>query len=371
VAGRLGYCGKDRTRAVLTGDEVRDCWQAERATPEPFLGLFGSLYSPAPPPVRVEAPWPAAPTASVVAQRTWNAIVAGGTREDPITARSGSVAVAARPVRERGSATRPARPLPAWLEARTSLATTGPVGAPDALTPTPAAPATTPRPAAPATAPTGSALLPVIDTLDVPQVVDAETLVRRDMRTHASLATPALATPPLHADPVMPARTVTTWSAAAPVAAAPSVLPAPSVPAITRWRHPSIDERAALPAVPPAMPPAADDATGRRTSALSLFPATLANRLRQHLGTRGLRALATPEGQAPVASSVPLAASPRERQPFATARPSGPGRLVEAPTVPPVMSLGDQLRRAEQIRRERALLDAAGLRDLHGRDPRA
>jgi hypothetical protein len=26
VAGRLGYCGKDKRRAPLVGDEVRGCW---------------------------------------------------------------------------------------------------------------------------------------------------------------------------------------------------------------------------------------------------------------------------------------------------------------------------------------------------------
>lgn len=131
-------------------------------------------------------------------------------------------------------------------------------------------------------------------------------------------------------DDGMPARTVTTWVASAPLAAAPSVLPAPTAPAATRWRHPSIDERAAAPAAPIATPPPADDPTSRRTPALSLFPATLANRLRQRLGTRGLRSAATPADQAPVAGWATPPASPRERQPFATARPSGPGRLVDA-----------------------------------------
>jgi hypothetical protein len=28
VAGQLGYCGLDRTRQPLTGDEIRGCWEA-------------------------------------------------------------------------------------------------------------------------------------------------------------------------------------------------------------------------------------------------------------------------------------------------------------------------------------------------------
>ena len=42
VAGRLGYCALDRTRAVLQGDEIRACWQAP-SRPEPFEGLFRDL----------------------------------------------------------------------------------------------------------------------------------------------------------------------------------------------------------------------------------------------------------------------------------------------------------------------------------------
>jgi hypothetical protein len=44
VAGRLGYCALDRTRAVLQGDEIRACWQAP-SRPEPFEGLFRDLPS--------------------------------------------------------------------------------------------------------------------------------------------------------------------------------------------------------------------------------------------------------------------------------------------------------------------------------------
>lgn len=43
IAGRLGYCALDRTRAVLQGDEVRACWQAP-ARRETFEGgLFGDI----------------------------------------------------------------------------------------------------------------------------------------------------------------------------------------------------------------------------------------------------------------------------------------------------------------------------------------
>ncbi len=42
VAGRLGYCALDRTRAVLQGDEVRACWRAA-VSHEPLEGLFRGL----------------------------------------------------------------------------------------------------------------------------------------------------------------------------------------------------------------------------------------------------------------------------------------------------------------------------------------
>ena len=38
----MGYCALDKTRAVLTGEEIRGCWQAP-AILEPADGLFGSL----------------------------------------------------------------------------------------------------------------------------------------------------------------------------------------------------------------------------------------------------------------------------------------------------------------------------------------
>jgi len=42
VAARLGYCALDKERAVLTGEEIRACWQAP-AILEPAEGLFESL----------------------------------------------------------------------------------------------------------------------------------------------------------------------------------------------------------------------------------------------------------------------------------------------------------------------------------------
>ena len=44
VAARLGYCALDRGGEVLTGDEVRACWQAP-AVLDPEPGLFDSLMS--------------------------------------------------------------------------------------------------------------------------------------------------------------------------------------------------------------------------------------------------------------------------------------------------------------------------------------
>jgi hypothetical protein len=45
VAARVGFCGLDRSRAPLDGDEVRPCWQ-DAATPldvEPPFGLLPVL----------------------------------------------------------------------------------------------------------------------------------------------------------------------------------------------------------------------------------------------------------------------------------------------------------------------------------------
>jgi len=44
VAGRLGFCGLDRRRDPLHGDEMRGCWEAPPPdTPLDGLGLFAVL----------------------------------------------------------------------------------------------------------------------------------------------------------------------------------------------------------------------------------------------------------------------------------------------------------------------------------------
>ena len=37
MAGSLGYCGLDRRRQPLVGDEIRGCWEAEAAVADPAL----------------------------------------------------------------------------------------------------------------------------------------------------------------------------------------------------------------------------------------------------------------------------------------------------------------------------------------------
>jgi hypothetical protein len=48
VAGQLGYCGLDRTRQPLTGDEIRSCWEAwpggaARPDATPTIGPAGPI----------------------------------------------------------------------------------------------------------------------------------------------------------------------------------------------------------------------------------------------------------------------------------------------------------------------------------------
>jgi hypothetical protein len=48
VAGQLGYCGLDRTRQPLTGDEIRSCWESwpgGAALPDatPTIGAAGPI----------------------------------------------------------------------------------------------------------------------------------------------------------------------------------------------------------------------------------------------------------------------------------------------------------------------------------------
>ena len=183
------------------------------------------------------------------------------------------------------------------------------------------------------------------------------------------------------------ARAIPVWpdppGAGTPALAAtepPSALDAPPDPAPdpARWRHPTIDERS----VPPPVP-IADEPVSRRSSTLSLLPATLTNRLRRQVGTRGWRAIPV-EGDpprslpmpapSPATSATAVKPAVRGATPIAAARPVAPGRLVEAPSVPAagtIATLGDQLRRAEQIRRERGLLDGERLRGDRRGDPGA
>jgi hypothetical protein len=46
VAGQLGYCGLDRQRQPLRGDEIRSCWEAADATGTiiPALPGVGSVW---------------------------------------------------------------------------------------------------------------------------------------------------------------------------------------------------------------------------------------------------------------------------------------------------------------------------------------
>ena len=137
-----------------------------------------------------------------------------------------------------------------------------------------------------------------------------------------------------------------------------------------RWRHRAIDDPA-----PPITQNTGQDAPARRATSLSLIPATLANRLRRHLGTRGPRtevAATPPLPSTPSASSSLTSPSVRGATPIATTSTTPYGRLVEAPPVTgTIMSLGDQLRRAEQLRRQRALLDDQRLAGERGLDPPA
>jgi hypothetical protein len=89
VAGRLGYCALDRTRAVLQGDEIRACWQAP-ADPEPYVGLFRDLT---PGPAGGDERTREAPTAAVPTR-----IEDGGRARDrviPITGGTGGVGMPA------------------------------------------------------------------------------------------------------------------------------------------------------------------------------------------------------------------------------------------------------------------------------------
>ena len=368
VAGRLGYCQMDRTRQVLRDDEVRDCWVAPAEVAEPLLGLFGSLeVAPARSlePVSIPgAPRPPAPTAAAAAQKRWDEIVAAGAHEDgAVPGRGGSVATTLPTTPMTSAAI--ARGLPAWLDPGPGAAPTAPIVRVTAAVTAPVAISATvdaPAPSAPF-APAAPKAVPA--PLAAAQPVAAETIPPLS----ASRATPAADAPSVAARAIP----VRAWAAEAPAAATP--MPAATSSAmdsVLRWRHAARDERL-------ASAPAPEEPPGRRTVPLSLLPATLANRLRRGLGTRGLRAVPMELGPATTATPMPAApASPRTPaargpMPLVTSRPTGVGHLVDAPLVPPsgtIVTLGDQLRRAEQIRRERALVDVEPLRGDGGGDPR-
>ena len=68
VAAKVGFCGLDRRREPLRGDEVRACWEdgATPTLPEPSIpGLLDLLTEPAPPirpePVELQPRSPARP----------------------------------------------------------------------------------------------------------------------------------------------------------------------------------------------------------------------------------------------------------------------------------------------------------------------
>ena len=46
VAGQLGYCGLDRRRAPLVGDEIRACWDAAPTSPTSRPALPVSVATP-------------------------------------------------------------------------------------------------------------------------------------------------------------------------------------------------------------------------------------------------------------------------------------------------------------------------------------
>jgi len=100
VAGRLGYCALDRTRAVLQGDEVRACWQAS-SRPEPFEGLFRGL-DPEPPAIAADASGAATGAHATTATATWAG--SGGVRErDPVATRTWAIPVTGEGTRAEGA----------------------------------------------------------------------------------------------------------------------------------------------------------------------------------------------------------------------------------------------------------------------------
>jgi hypothetical protein len=68
VAGNLGYCGLDRRRSPLSGDEIRACWEPASAVP-------GSVESPT---IAAAAPPPAIAVGVLGADRRLEFIEVGG-----------------------------------------------------------------------------------------------------------------------------------------------------------------------------------------------------------------------------------------------------------------------------------------------------
>jgi hypothetical protein len=272
VAGKLGYCVADRMHAVVTGDEIRDCWREAAPVAEPFQGLFGE---PGTTHARLEhapavAPAVAPPVASLAAPSSGMSRVPGAT-------------------------TAPAPPAStAWDRASSDRLT-----APDST-------ATRPEGGAPG-----------------PRVIGGPTPFTPDDR----------------------------------------------VPRGPGDRTLTIRD---------------DDPALTRSSGLALLPATLANRLRQRLSPRAERGWRAVPVHDDAVARVPVGpgTSPEVQsgrpgnagRPGVVGRPGVIGGLVEAPPVAPsgtITSLGDQLRRAEQVRRERSLPDLERLRRDRGGDPLA
>jgi hypothetical protein len=285
-----------------------------------------------PPPTRIARPRPPAPTAHEAAQRRWDALVADIANGLPLGSDPAGGAIPSIPVRPEPGAP----PVLPWLASSAHLV---------AATGTSAATAT--PPGGTATETTGTRLSP------------RASVVPGSAEWPATVPELPPVTPPAPWEPPV----TTTYPY--PITADE---PSPTEP--IRWRHRAPDD----PLPPAAGTTAAEEPRTRRPGAFSLLPVTLANRLRRQLGTRGPRAdqVTPPEigsATSAAASASLTGTSPRVSAPIATTRPGGHG-LVEAPPVQgTIVSLGDQLRRAEQLRRERALLDGQRLGGEGGGEP--
>lgn len=282
--------------------------------------------TPASPPAAAR-PRPPAPTAHEAAQRRWDALVADIAKGLPLGSGPAGGALPSIPIRPEPGVT----PVPPWLASNAHLvAATAQATLPDA-TPTDA---------------TGTRLQPRASVMP------------------ASAEWPA-SVPPPPITPPAPWEPPVTTTYPYPITADE---PSPTEP--IRWRHPAAGDP--VPVSPEADP--AEVTRSRRPRPFSLLPVTLTNRLRRQLGTRGPRTdLVTPpeigSATSAAASASLTGTSSRSTVSIATSRPSGHG-LVEAPPVQgTIVSLGDQFRRAEQLRAERASLDGQRLRGDSGGEP--